>query len=138
MRTFVAVFAVVAMLSAPVRLTAQDVDEVGALTRRVDQLLQVDRYSDALSIAQRALAMLKARYSEDDFHNATLLKRVAEMYARQGRYGDAEPFERRSLAVDEHMFGADNFLISNSLLRLADTHRILNEADAEALYNVLW
>jgi hypothetical protein len=104
MRTFVAVFAVVAMLSAPVRLTAQDVDEVGALTRRVDH------------IAQRALAMLKARYSEDDFHNATLLKRVAEMYARQGRYGDAEPFERRSLAVDEHMFGADNFLISNSLL----------------------
>jgi two-component SAPR family response regulator len=78
--------------------------------------------------------MLKARYSEDDFHNATLLKRVAEMYARQGRYGDAEPFERRSLAVDEHMFGADNFLISNSLLRLADTHRLLNEADAEALY----
>jgi CHAT domain-containing protein/tetratricopeptide (TPR) repeat protein len=134
MRSLVALFAVAAMLSTPVGVAAQDRDEAAALSHEVDQLYQAGRYADAVSLAQVALAKLKERYPEDDFHNATLLKRLAEMHALQGRYGDAEPFYRRALAIDERMFGPDNFLISSSLLRLADTHRLLNEADAETLY----
>ena len=95
MRRLMGVLALLAMLWAPVRVGAQEAsDEVTALSREVDQLFQAGRFADAIPIAQRALAMLKVQYPEDDFHNAILLKRVAEMYARQGRYGDAEPFRK--------------------------------------------
>jgi CHAT domain-containing protein/tetratricopeptide (TPR) repeat protein len=134
MRILVALFAVLAMLSAPVRLVAQDADDEVALSQQVDELLRAGRYADALPIAQRALAKLKERYPEDDFHHSILLSRIAEIYARQGRYSDAEPYYRRALAVDEHTFGPDNFLITISVLRLADMHRLLNMADAEVLY----
>jgi len=58
MRRWISLLAVLAALSSPVHLAAQDADDAAALSQQVDELLRVGRYGDALPIAQRALAIL--------------------------------------------------------------------------------
>jgi tetratricopeptide (TPR) repeat protein len=78
---------------------AQQTDDVNELNKRVLELYRAGRYSDAIQIAQRVLAIFKKALGRDHPDVAQSLNNLAELYRFQGRYADAEPLYRRSLAI---------------------------------------
>ena len=82
-------------------LFAQQADEATELNKRVIELYNAGRYSDALPIAQRVLAIRERTFGRDHPSVATALNNLALLYASQGRYADAEPLDQRSLAIKE-------------------------------------
>src|SRR5712691_9066154 len=100
-------------------LVAQQADEASKLHKRVIELYNAGRYSDAVSIAQRVLAIREKALGRDHPAVATSLNNLAELYRSQGRYADAEPLYRRSLAIWEKALGRDHPDVALSLNNLA-------------------
>src|SRR5262249_38057145 len=114
---------------------AQQTDDINELNKRVLELYRAGRYSDAIQIAQRVLAIREKALGRDHPDVAGALNNLARLYSDQGRYADAEPLYRQSLAISEKVLGRDHPDVARSLNGLAvlyvDQGRY---ADAEALY----
>src|SRR5262245_22685057 len=114
---------------------AQQTDDVNELNKRVLELYRAGRYSDAIQIAQRVLAIREKALGRDHAEVAASLNNLAQLYDRQGRYADAEPLYQRSLDIREKALGRDHPDVAASLNNLAvlyvDQGRY---ADAEPLY----
>ena len=68
------------------------------------ELEKQGRYSEAVPLAQRALALYEKVLGPDHPDVATALNNLAELYRRQGRYADAEPLvSKRSLAIGKRL-----------------------------------
>jgi tetratricopeptide (TPR) repeat protein len=65
---------------------AQQTDDVNELNKRVLELYRAGRYSDAIQIAQRVLAIREKALGRDHPDVATALNNLAELYRSQGRY----------------------------------------------------
>jgi tetratricopeptide (TPR) repeat protein len=70
-----------------------------ALNKRLVELYQAGKFSEAMPLAQRALAIWEKALGPDHPDVATSLNNLAKIYRRQGRYTDAEPLNRRALAI---------------------------------------
>jgi tetratricopeptide (TPR) repeat protein len=98
-------------------------DELSVLNRQVVQLYQAGKYSDASSVAERALALSEQLYGPSHPNVAVALNDLAELYRAEGRYADAEPITRRALAIRETALGRDDPIVAQSLNLLAELCR---------------
>jgi tetratricopeptide repeat protein len=111
-----------------------DVVDANALTQQGIELEKQGRYSEAIPLAQRALALYEKALDHDDPRVATALGNLAELYRKQGHYADAEPLYKRSLAIQEKALGSDHHDVAASLHNLAVLYQTEGRyADAERL-----
>jgi tetratricopeptide (TPR) repeat protein len=96
------------LLSTPHTATAQNLNEATSLNKRAVELYQAGRYSEAIPLVQRLLAMREKAFGLNHPEVAGLLNNLALLYADQGRYADAELLYKRSLAIREKAFGPDH------------------------------
>jgi tetratricopeptide (TPR) repeat protein len=74
-------------------------NEAAALDNRVEALYRAGKFSEAVPLAQQALAIREKALGPDHPDVAKSLNSLALLYAKQGRYADAEPLYKRSLAI---------------------------------------
>ena len=105
------------------------------LNRRMVELFNAGRISEALPLGQRLVVMLEATLGPDHPDVATALNTLALLYGNLGRYAEAEPLFKRSLAIREKAFGADHPNVAMGLINLAGLYaRQSRDAEAEPLY----
>ena len=75
--------------------------EVERLTRGANELRKAGKYTEALSLAQEALAVTLEKDGRDSLATARALTLVAHIYVQLKRYAEAEPLFRRALEIDE-------------------------------------
>jgi tetratricopeptide (TPR) repeat protein len=83
-------------------------DEATSLSRQIETLNNEGRYSEAIPIAQRVLAILEKALGPEHPDVATSLSNLAVIYDKQGRYADAEPLHKRALAIKEKALGPNH------------------------------
>jgi CHAT domain-containing protein/Tfp pilus assembly protein PilF len=110
-------------------------DEATALDKRVGELYQTGKFSEAIPLAQRALAIHENARGPAHPDVAKSLNALAVLYNNQGHYADAEPLYKRALAIREKALGPDHPDVAQSLNNLAVLYRGQGRyADAEQLY----
>lgn len=113
----------------------QSDDTVDALNAKAEALYKNGKYADAVSIAQRAIALAGMQSGPDHLTAAPSLEKLAILYYRQGRYADAEPLHRRALAIRERALGPDHQDVAATLNNLAAVlHTQGRHDDAEPLF----
>jgi CHAT domain-containing protein/tetratricopeptide (TPR) repeat protein len=118
-------------LTRDIVLPARDID---ALNGKVVALLSEARFAEALPLAQRSVALTKARHGEDHRLYATALINLASVLEATNRLAEAEPLFRGALAIDENTYGPDDPHTAISLGNLAGLLRNANRlAEAEPL-----
>jgi tetratricopeptide (TPR) repeat protein len=118
-----------------VELAHSQTKEVEALIEQYIKLEKQGRYSEAIPLAQRALAIFEKSLGPDHPNVAASLNNLAELYLNQGRYADAVPLFKRSLAIKEKTLGPDHPKVASSLNSLAVLYaRQGRYADAEPLF----
>jgi CHAT domain-containing protein/Tfp pilus assembly protein PilF len=123
------------LLTVPKTGFAQSLDEAAALNQQVVQLYNRGRYSEAMPLAQRALAIQEKALGPNHPSVANLLSNLAFLYINQGRYAEAEPLYKRSLAIREKALGSDHPDVAASLGNLAQLYKDQGRyADAEPLF----
>jgi tetratricopeptide (TPR) repeat protein len=80
------------------------------LDNRVEELYRAGKFSEAVPLAQRALAIREKALGPDHPDVAKSLNSLALLYAKQGRYADAEPLYKRALAISANAIGAPAFV----------------------------
>jgi tetratricopeptide (TPR) repeat protein len=109
--------------------------EVGALNKRVLELLGAGKFAEAIPLAERELAMLEMVPGSYDPDVATALNNLGLLYRKQGRYTDAERLYKRALAMQRKALRPDYPDIAISLNNLAALYDQQGRyADAEPLY----
>ena len=109
-------------------------DEAAALSARVTELYRAGKYSEAIPLAQRALAILEKTRGPNHLDVARALNNLAAVYQEQGRYADAEPLYKRSLAIREKALGHDHPDVATTLSNLGSVYYDQGRyADAEPL-----
>jgi CHAT domain-containing protein/Tfp pilus assembly protein PilF len=123
------------LLSVPHAAFAQGLDEAAALNQQVMQLYNQGLYSEAMPLAQRALAIQEKVLGPNHQSVANLLSNLAFLYVKQGRYAEAETLYKRSLAIRERALGSDDLDVAASLGNLAQLYKDRGRyADAEPLF----
>jgi tetratricopeptide (TPR) repeat protein len=113
---------------------AQSSEDIGALNKQVDELVQRGNYTEATVLALRALAAVERQLGPDNQDVALHLNKVARLYEYRGLYDDAEPLRKRALATMEQALGPDHLGVAGSKEMLARLYRIQQRyADAEQL-----
>ena len=131
-RDILAILLVCFLLAAPAY--AQGLEEAASLDRQVIQLSQQGRYSEAVPLAERVLAIREEALGSNHPQVALALYSLAILFTSQGRYADAEQLFIRSVAIDDKVFGPDNTVSATTLSDLAELYRIQHRyADAEPL-----
>ncbi|MEN9215954.1 MAG: tetratricopeptide repeat protein, partial [Gloeomargarita sp. HHBFW_bins_162] len=73
-----------------------ELQEAERLNQKVIQLYNQGRYSEAIPLAQRSLAILEKALGPDHPDVATSLNNLAGLYESQGNYAQALPLRQRS------------------------------------------
>jgi Tetratricopeptide repeat len=94
-----------------------------ALDKKIVELNQTGKYSEAVPLAQQALAIREKALGPDHPDVAEALNTLAQLYVRQGRYAEAEPLYKRALAIREKALGPDDPNVVSSYNSLADLYR---------------
>ncbi len=79
---------------SPPRSMAQ-LDEVEALNKRIIELSQANKFSEAIPLAERVLAIQEKALGPDSSELTKSLNTLAQLYRAQGRIAEAEDIERR-------------------------------------------
>ncbi|QIR41386.1 tetratricopeptide repeat protein [Tolypothrix sp. PCC 7910] len=109
--------------------------EAERLNQQVMQLYQQGKYSAAIPLAERALAIREKVLGKEHPNVAQSLNNLAELYRVQGSYAKAEPLYLRSLAILEKVLGKEHPNVAQSLNNLAELYRVQGSyAKAEPLY----
>jgi tetratricopeptide (TPR) repeat protein len=109
-------------------------DELAALDKRIRELYQAGKFSEAIPLAQRVLVIREKVLGPDHPNVAIWLNDLANLYLAQGRYADAESLYRRALAMREKTLGPDHPNVAQSLNSLALLYTSQGRyADAEPL-----
>jgi len=113
----------------------QDLALANQLNRQAMDLRDAGRYSDAIPLTNRALAITEGQLGADHPDTAASLNNLAFLYYSMGRYGEAEPLYQRALAIREAQLGADHPATATSLNNLAELYRSMGRyGEAEPLY----
>src|ERR1700751_2088910 len=94
--------------AATMPAAAQNGKGVTSLQTRATALTSAGKYTDAIPLIQRALAIAEKISGPDDLNVAFLLDDLAGLYEAQGPYPDPEPLYRRSLSIREKVLGPDH------------------------------
>jgi tetratricopeptide (TPR) repeat protein len=122
------------LLMAFIAISTAQQSEVAKLNGQIEELSISGKYSEAISLAQRALSIIEPALRHDDPHLAPALTRLADLYAKERRYTDAEPLYLRALAIREKGLGPDHVDVASSLRSLAAFYTAQGrEADAQPL-----
>ncbi|AFY41362.1 CHAT domain-containing tetratricopeptide repeat protein [Nostoc sp. PCC 7107] len=109
--------------------------EAEELNQQAFKLYQEGKYSSAISLAERALAIREKLLGKVHPDVATSLNNLALLYYTQGNYQQAEPLYLRSLAIYEKVLGTENPDFATSLNNLAELYNAQgNYQQAEPLY----
>src|SRR5215831_4628201 len=110
-------------------------DELDTLIEKVSELYQAGKFGDAISPAQRALAIAEGMLGPNHPDVAALVNNLGVLYFKLSRYADAEPLYKRSLAIRERVLRPNHPEVAGSLNGLAVLYDAQGRyADAEALY----
>jgi tetratricopeptide (TPR) repeat protein len=101
------------------RTDAQSDTELEALNQRVTELYRAGKYAEAIPLAERYAAAMKARYGPERPEYATALNNLAGLLKDTNRLAEAEPLYRRALAIDENSFGPEHPDVARVLNNLA-------------------
>ena len=77
------------------------VGEVDSLNQKVGELYRQGKYSEALPLAERALAIREKELGPDHQQTASSIFNLAAQYVGLGNYAKAEPLFLRALAIEE-------------------------------------
>jgi len=111
------------------------IPEIEALRVQVKELYKDRKYVEALSAAEKYVALSRERFGDEATEVAKATDWLARVYRAQSRFAEAEPFFRQSLAIREKALGPEQPSVAQSLHDLAllyDRQRRYREA--EALY----
>jgi tetratricopeptide (TPR) repeat protein len=118
---------------------AQWADEASELNKKIIELYKAGRYSEAVPIAERVLAIREKALGPEHPDVANSLNNLAALYVEQGRYADAEPLHQRSLAIREKALVPEHPDIAKSLNYVAILYYYQGRyADAEPLFQRSW
>ncbi|MEC4807018.1 MAG: tetratricopeptide repeat protein, partial [Jaaginema sp. PMC 1080.18] len=93
------------------------------------------RYTEAVPLAKRALAIREEQLGENHPDVATSLNGLAYLYQAMGNYTEAEPLFQRSLAIREQALGSNHPDVATSLNNLALLYRTIGKySEALPLY----
>ena len=109
-------------LSVPHAAFAQGLDEATLLQQKLLQLFNQGQYSEAVPLAERALAIRERVLGAGHPDVALSLYFLATLYTKQGRYADAEKMFKRSLTIVEQRFGPESPILTTPLNNLAELY----------------
>lgn len=66
-------------------------DEASTLSQQMKELYRAGKYTDALPLAQKSLALLEKQFGPDDAHLAMALNDLGTIHYNLGQYAVAEP-----------------------------------------------
>jgi len=104
-RFCVIVAAALTLSFASVMSSVAQRNEAEALHKQVIELYRAEKYTDAIPLAERVLAIREKALGLDHPDVALSLNNLALLYKAQGRYADAEPVYKRALAIYEKALG---------------------------------
>ncbi|WP_245895002.1 tetratricopeptide repeat protein, partial [Nostoc cycadae] len=103
--------------------------------QQVIKLYQEGKYSTAIPLAERALAIREKVLGKEHPLVASSLNNLAELYYAQGKYEQAEPLYLRALAIYKKVLGNVHPDVANSLNNLAALYYAQGKYEqAEPLY----
>ena len=73
-----------------------------------DEATELKDYTEAITLAERALAIREKALGPDHPDVAMSFNNLAVLYKAQGRYADAEPLYKRNLAISEKGLGPNH------------------------------
>ena len=96
-----------------------ELEEATLLDKQVEQLYKEGKYTQAIPLAERELAIREKILGKEHPDVATSLNDLARLYQEQGSYEKAEPLFVRSLAIREKVLGKEHPDVATSLINLA-------------------
>ncbi|MCV3212162.1 CHAT domain-containing protein [Plectonema radiosum NIES-515] len=112
-----------------------ELEEAKRLVQQINQLQNEGKYSQAIPIAERLLALFEKVWGKDDLLVAAPLNTLANLHQLQGNYEKAESLYLRSLAIRKKALGDVHPDVAQTLSNLAQLYRRQgNYEKAESLY----
>ena len=110
-------------------------DAASALDAKATALSNAGKFSEAIPLLQRALAIREKALGPDNLIVANTVYNLAYMCSNQGLYADAEPLFKRALGTYEKLRGPDHTDVADVLDSLASVYsQQAHYADAEPLF----
>jgi CHAT domain-containing protein/Tfp pilus assembly protein PilF len=126
------------MLAQTPRPSAEQLAELGEaerLAQKANQLYQQEKFTEAIPVVERIIAIFEKVLGSEHPLVATYLNNLGALYVHLYKYAQAEPLYQRSLAIREKAFGFQRPEVTNSLNNLANLYQQMgNYAQAEPLY----
>jgi CHAT domain-containing protein/Tfp pilus assembly protein PilF len=107
------------LLPQPIEAQTVELEEAKRLEQQAIQLYGQGRYTEAVLLAEKVVAIREKALGSDHPAVATSLNNLALFYLHQGQYGKAEPLYQRSLDISEKVLGRDHPDVATSLNNLA-------------------
>jgi CHAT domain-containing protein/tetratricopeptide (TPR) repeat protein len=101
---------------------AQSSEDLESLNKQIERLYEAGKYTEAVPLAERYVALARERHGGEHAELATALHHLAQLYRVQGRSDEAEPLYKQSLAIREIALGPDHPDVGVSLNDLAVLH----------------
>ena len=120
----VTVFLLAGSLAWPGAVEARRALDVAALDRQITQLQNSGNYAEALSLAQRLVALSKARHGQVSVEYASALERLAKTYFSRSEYAKAEPVYLQVVAIRTRVLGAHDESVLSTIVTLSDLYRL--------------
>jgi tetratricopeptide (TPR) repeat protein len=122
-------------ISIPLMNQSNEMAEAGRLNQQFIELHRQGKYSEALPVAEKILAIKKKLLGSNDPDVANSLNNLSALYYEQGKDAQAEPLLRHALTIQEKALGPDHPHVAISLNNLATLHyKQGNYAQAEPLF----
>ena len=97
--------------------------EAEQLNQQANTLYQQGKYTEAISLAQRVLAIQESILGSNHPDVANSLNNLAQIYKDNGNYVDAQLLHERALAIREALFWPNHPDIATSLNNLGLVHQ---------------
>lgn len=110
---------VVLLAVGPASTLADASVDLSALSQRIVKLIDEAKYSEAMPLAVRALALAERMYGSNHPEVGIAANNLAEIYEALGRYAEAEPLFKRDLEILEKVHGPEHPDVASSLNNLA-------------------
>ena len=109
--------------------------KAGKLNQQVIQLEKEGKYAQAITLAERVLAIRKKALGNNHLDVATSLNSLAGLYTKQGKYSEAEPMYEQALSMRKRLLGEQHPDVAQSLNNLAGLYESQGRySEAEPLY----
>ncbi len=107
-------------LNQPLQIAqSAELQEAQKLNQQAFHLYQQGKYTEAIPLAQKALAIRKKVLGKEHPDVALSLNNLATLYHSQGNYTKAEPLYTRALSIWEKVLGQEHRLVATSLNNFA-------------------